>query len=85
MATLSNDPDIAALIGSNDINIWLGPGRHVMTYPIQGGNTFNLVLSHPASSAPESWATDPREILEEMKGNYAGWDPTCVNLVIVLA
>lgn len=75
MSVLSGDPEVAALIGSNNINIWLGHNRHVMTYPIRGGDTFNLVLSHPATSPEDSWTRDPQEVLSEMKANYLGWDP----------
>jgi salicylate hydroxylase len=67
-----------ALLENKDLNLWLGEGRHVMTYCISGGETFNLVLSHPDTSDPSTWSTDRQDILAEMRRNYEGWDPTYV-------
>ncbi len=72
---LQDDPEIMNLLANNDLNIWLGEGRHVMTYRISGGETFNLVLSHPDTSDPSTWSTDMQDILSEMRNNYCGWDP----------
>ena len=48
--------------------------RHAMTYTIAGGNTFNMVLSHPETEDPETW--DQSKALESMKEHFQGWDPT---------
>lgn len=73
MDKLQQDPATAELIKRPDLNIWIGDGRHVMTYPIAGGKTFNLVLSHP-----DDGTMTPAEVEEEMRQNYRGWDPVCV-------
>ena len=47
--------------------------RHAMTYTIAGGDTFNMVLSHPELEDPESW--DQSKAIESMKDHFNGWDP----------
>jgi salicylate hydroxylase len=73
---LQHDPEVMALLENKDLDLWLGEGRHVMTYRISGGETFNLVLSHPDNSDPSTWSTDRQAILDEIRGNYEGWDST---------
>ena len=47
--------------------------RHAMTYTIAGGNTFNMVLSHPEAEDPETW--DQSKALESMEDHFRSWDP----------
>lgn len=51
----------------------IGEDRHVMTYTIAGGKTFNLVLSHVDHSDPSTWK--PENAVEDMKAYFRGWDP----------
>lgn len=51
----------------------IGDSRHVMTYTIGAGKTFNMVLSHPDTSDPATW--NARTSLEDMKAEFQGWDP----------
>lgn len=46
--------------------------RHVMTYPISSGKSFNMVLSHPESSDPSTWNRDAE--LQDMMKHFEGWD-----------
>lgn len=80
---LESDPELAPLVANQDLSAWIGHDRHVMSYPINGGKTFNMVLSHPAGDEKESdWAaTDPQQVLDEMKANYQGWDPRLVKII----
>lgn len=73
-------PDTAALIAAPEINLWVGPDRHVMSYLIAGGDTFNLVLSHPAPSKPDDETTTLQQTLQEMRAAYADWDPVWVQV-----
>jgi len=71
MDLLLADPDLRPLVEKPDLSLWIGNQRHVMSYPISGGKTFNMVLSHPDSgSNPET----QEELLQEMRDNYVGWD-----------
>lgn len=51
----------------------IGDMRHVMSYMISGGTTFNMVLSHPEKLPPSAWRKDT--ILEDMLKHFEGWDP----------
>lgn len=51
----------------------IGEDRHVMTYTIAGGETFNLVLSHVDRSNPTTWKQD--NVIKDMRGYFDGWDP----------
>jgi salicylate hydroxylase len=71
MDLLLADPELHPLVEKPDLSLWIGHDRHVMSYPISGGKTFNMVLSHPdTGSNPET----QEEVLQEMRDNYAGWD-----------
>ncbi|EFX02321.1 salicylate hydroxylase [Grosmannia clavigera kw1407] len=80
-AKIQADADTAWLLEKPGINIWIGPDRHVMTYSIAGGNSFNMVLSHVDHSDPASWT--PADAVAEMRGQFAGWDPR-LNKVIAM-
>ena len=71
-------PELSEIVERPDISLWIGPDRHVMTYPISGGKSFNMVLSHPYNGQTDGWPKDADAVLQEMKDNYAGWDPKCV-------
>lgn len=51
----------------------IGKGRHVMAYSIEGGKSFNMVLSHPEDSDPSTW--NQSSVIEDMKKHFQGWDP----------
>lgn len=38
------DPIIDALIEKSNVQVWLGPGRHAVFYPLRNKTEFNLVL-----------------------------------------
>ncbi len=75
MELLKSDPELASLVEDADLGVWIGHQRHVMSYPINGGKTFNMVLSHPDESDGQAWSTEPEPVLSEMRQNYEGWDP----------
>ncbi|KAI1505315.1 hypothetical protein F5X99DRAFT_430557 [Biscogniauxia marginata] len=72
-------PELAWVIENPNINIWIGEGRHVMTYPISAGKTFNMVLSHKDYSDPSTW--NNKEVLEDIKKEFAGWDPQLMTII----
>ncbi|MCV0395570.1 MAG: FAD-dependent monooxygenase [Rhizobiaceae bacterium] len=58
----------------NAVDIWVGPGRHAVTYPLRGGRFVNFVgcVEHPGFE-DESWTT--AHPWEEMRDDFAGWHP----------
>ena len=61
------------LIGTLEKSVglrWMGPGGHIMCYPIRNHKLLNLVLLHPdKEGTEESWTTkgDKKEMLEFFK------------------
>jgi salicylate hydroxylase len=51
----------------------IGEDRHVMTYTIAGGKSFNMVLSHVDHSDPAKW--EQKTAIEDMRNYFTGWDP----------
>ena len=62
--------DMRRPVGTN----WVGPGRHVITYPLRGGALYNFVGIVEGRDWPiESW-NEPGE-LAECLADFAGWHP----------
>jgi len=53
--------------------VWLGPGRHCVAYPIDGGRHLNLVVTAPAA--------EPRRRVVDPSAAYAGWHPVVRDLL----
>lgn len=52
--------------------LWLGPGRHLVHYPISGGRLVNVVAIVPAGDwRTESWTAEGR--VEDVAAEFAGW------------
>ena len=51
--------------------LWLGPGAHLVTYPVRGGAAVNLVAVTPDTRAVHGWGLDaaPADLLS----HYRGW------------
>ena len=57
-------------VGSN----WIGPGRHVVTYPLRGGTLFNFVGIVEGRDWPvESWTEKGTHA--ECLADFEGWHP----------
>jgi salicylate hydroxylase len=52
--------------------LWLGPGRHLVHYPISAGEQINIVAFGPAHDwTTESWSAEGR--IEDLRAEFAGW------------
>ena len=60
--------------------LWVGPGHHLVHYPVSAGELVNLVAFAPAGDyTTESWtATAP---IEELLSEFAGWDERLTGLI----
>jgi salicylate hydroxylase len=82
-AVLPNvDPSTASgrLCSEADVNIWLGPGAHVVQYLLHREELVNLVIVMESNEAvPESWnePADP----DHMRQRFADWDPGLTHLL----
>lgn len=60
--------------------LWIGPGRHLVHYPISGGQAVNLVAFAPAGSfTEESWSATAT--VEEFLAEFDGWDSRLTDLI----
>ena len=60
--------------------LWLGHRRHLVHYPVRGGQLVNLVAFSPAADdVVESWSAAGRP--EDLAAEFAGWDPRLGELV----
>lgn len=60
----------------------IGEDRHVMTYGIAAGKSFNMVLSHVDHSDPATWKQETA--IRDMRNYFKDWDPQSVNPVLPL-
>ncbi|KAE8325769.1 FAD/NAD(P)-binding domain-containing protein [Aspergillus sergii] len=63
---LENDSDALELLGSNVGMRWMGPGGHIMAYPIKNNALYNMVLLHPKP---------PGKVKKEIQNFYEQWSP----------
>lgn len=60
----------------------MGPGGHVMAYPVKNNTIYNMVLLHPqkpGTEMDESWTQKGDKA--EMLDFYKDWDPMLRNLM----
>ncbi|HVX92454.1 MAG TPA: FAD-dependent monooxygenase [Xanthobacteraceae bacterium] len=60
--------------------MWLGRGKHFLTFPVRSGKLINFVGFVPADAEmKESWSApgDP----DALRRDFAGWDPRIVSLL----
>lgn len=77
---LSNFPDLLPFIEEKKAIRWVGPGRHLIAYPVRNHEIYNMALSHPdRGRVDESWTSvsSKRNLLAE----YEGWDPNLIKLL----
>ncbi|OQD66295.1 hypothetical protein PENDEC_c052G06018 [Penicillium decumbens] len=60
----------------------MGPGGHMLTFPVNQGKTLNIVAFH---TTPDSWADYPRltrqGTRDEALRDFAGYGPNVINLL----
>jgi salicylate hydroxylase len=60
--------------------VWLGPGRHIVHYPVSRGREINVVAVVPAADwQTESWSTQGR--VADVVTQFAGWDDRVTALI----
>jgi salicylate hydroxylase len=59
--------------------LWLGPGAHLVSYPVKAGTAINLVAVTPDERQVHGWglAAAPSELL----AHYAGWSADALTLL----
>ncbi|MFG2207243.1 FAD-dependent monooxygenase [Streptomyces sp. NPDC048638] len=71
---------IPDLVAEPRVQLWLGPGRHFVCYPVSGGRLVNFVATVPTSgSGDESWSRRGR--VEDVAAAYEGWCADVTSLI----
>jgi 2-polyprenyl-6-methoxyphenol hydroxylase-like FAD-dependent oxidoreductase len=61
-------------------SLWIGPGHHLVHYPVSAGELVNLVAFAPAGDyTVESWTATAT--VEEFFAEFADWDQRVVDLI----
>ncbi|GAA6062309.1 hypothetical protein JCM10212_006861 [Sporobolomyces blumeae] len=77
---LEHDPELVQLVDDKVGIRWMGPGGHIMAYPIKDHQVYNMVLLHPdVNNTSESWTSkgSKKQLLEF----YGNWCPTVQKLL----
>jgi salicylate hydroxylase len=73
-------PRMARLVGTN----WIGPGGHIVHYPLRRGTLMNFVgIRERSDWQTESWST--RGSTEEVLADFRGWNEDIQSLIRNLA
>ncbi|KAK1996669.1 FAD binding domain-containing protein [Colletotrichum falcatum] len=82
VAKMRKIPEVAWILDKPGVHMWIGENRHVMTYTIAAGQSFNMVLSHKDHRDPSTWQEKPQEeILREMRAEFQGWDSQLTKII----
>lgn len=79
---LLEDPDLAPLVQKPEVNIWLGPAGHIVSYCVRAQELYNVVLLHPDDGSVESWTS--LGSAEKMRADFEGWDPRIGKLLALV-
>lgn len=71
---LKTDPNVAALLAQPATNVWLGPGRHVIVYPAEGGKILAINGTYP-SRGDVVGAWNKTASVEEVQRQFRDFDP----------
>lgn len=75
-----NYPDLKPYLEEKKAIRWVGPGRHIIAYPVRNREIYNMALAHPdRGRVDESWTTvtSKKNLLTE----YEGWDPMLIKIL----
>ncbi|KIW19387.1 hypothetical protein PV08_03682 [Exophiala spinifera] len=74
-----NDPRVVSLCSSMESNVWFGPEKHSVLYPVKNGTQFNMVLVRPDNLA-KGKRTEKGDI-DEMRDTFVGWDDVLTKII----
>ncbi|KAG8774684.1 hypothetical protein FRC12_001870 [Ceratobasidium sp. 428] len=70
---LDGHPELQDLVDTPGLRSWLGPGRHVVAYPIRGKSLMNIAMFVPDDNAVESWKSEGD--LDQIRTEFQHWEP----------
>lgn len=71
-----------AALARGRVNAFMGPGAHLICYPLEDAGGFNLVAITGGLDPGETWGTsgEPKQVAS-LKANFAGWNPALRTLI----
>lgn len=73
-------PNLREMIDQPRATRWIGPGRHIVAYPLRNNELFNVVLLHPdRGTVDDLWTIKGSK--QDMINDYAGWDEKVTNII----
>ncbi|KAF9561912.1 FAD/NAD(P)-binding domain-containing protein [Agrocybe pediades] len=77
---LLKDPDLAPFV-EDGTNIWMGPKRHLVTYPLRNKELYNIVMAYPSPSTDEvTRPVDPAI----MRNDFIDFEPRARKLLALI-
>ncbi|GAM82306.1 hypothetical protein ANO11243_002850 [Dothideomycetidae sp. 11243] len=71
-SSLKDDKELEALVRPHEVRYWMGPELHAVSYPLRGGEMFNLVLIAPDDMPAEAMTLDGN--VDEVHNLFKNWD-----------
>ncbi|KAF3401242.1 NADPH dehydrogenase afvA [Talaromyces pinophilus] len=73
-------PLLKEMIDQSRATRWIGPGRHIVAYPLRNHELFNVVLLHPdRGTVDDMWTIKGSK--KDMIDDYAGWDSRVTEII----
>ncbi|KAF2718936.1 salicylate hydroxylase [Polychaeton citri CBS 116435] len=74
LGSLVANPDVARLLHQPATNVWIGPGRHIIIYPAEGGEILAINGTYPArNNSVGEW--NKLANVEEVQRQFHEFDP----------
>ncbi|BFZ65320.1 hypothetical protein YB2330_006486 [Saitoella coloradoensis] len=73
------DPQAAELIEKLTMEVWMADHKYIISYPISGGEVFNMVLSHHCTTPMSEW--DSEDCVKTLRETYKDFDPRVVKIL----
>ena len=70
------------IISPGNVTAWLGPGTHLVAYPLRDGSTVNMVAITPGKNPGQTWeATENPSDRALLFRAFADWNPAITDLL----
>ncbi|KAI1187062.1 putative salicylate hydroxylase [Nemania serpens] len=79
---IRQDKRLMGLLDKNQGMRYMGPGGHIMAYPLRKNTLYNVVLVHETNDVKRkttSWTATGK--MEEVSEHYRGWSPMVQDLI----
>jgi salicylate hydroxylase len=75
-----HDPELANLALNPQVNYWIGPAKHVVSYVVKAGKLLNMVLVTP-DVLPADGSNKADANLNELQDHFQDWDARITKLL----